>query len=332
MTHRYLSNDPDDFVLEAAEGIAISHPFIHLEREPLFLRRESMTPGKVGLVSGGGTGHEPLHAGFVGEGMLDAAVPGAVFASPTAGQVAAAIRAVDTGAGVLQIIKNYTGDVLNFTIAAEFCRDEGIDVAQVLVDDDVATDIEGSRVGRRGTAATLVVEKMCGAAAQRGDTLEQVVAIGKDVVARTRSMALALDACTHPGTGKKSFELAEDEVEFGVGIHGERGRKRIPYGPADALVAELVGPLVDALSLDSHTEVIAIVNGLGATHLTEQYVVTRAVHRELESRGIRVARTLTGSYVTALDMSGVSITLTRADDDLLVLWDAPVNTPALTQR
>lgn len=330
MTHRYLANDPDDFVIEAAEGLTLASPDIALERDPLFLRRKTLAAGKVGIVSGGGTGHEPLHAGFVGEGMLDAAVPGAVFASPTAGQVAAATRAVDAGAGVLQIIKNYTGDVLNFTIAAEFCRDEGVDVGQVLVDDDVATDIAGSRVGRRGTAATLVVEKLCGAAAQSGMSLAELVDLGAEVVSRTRSMALALEACTHPGTGKRSFELAADEVEFGVGIHGERGRRRIAFDTADALVAQLVDPLLEALHLGVTDGVIAVVNGLGATHLTEQYVVTRAVHRELTKHGVRVDRTLTGSFVTALDMSGVSITLTRADERLLELWDAPVKTPALT--
>lgn len=330
MAHRYLMNDSEEFVAEAAEGLTLTEPSIVLEREPLYLRRRDLNPQKVGIVSGGGTGHEPLHAGFVGVGMLDAAVPGAVFASPTAGQVAAATRAVDSGRGVLQIVKNYTGDVLNFSIAAEFCEDDGVTVRRVLVDDDVATDIEGSRVGRRGTAATLVVEKLCGAAAEKGLPLDDLVTLGERVVGSTRSMALALDACTHPGTGMKSFELADDEVEFGVGIHGERGRSRVPNEGADALVERLVSPLVEALSLTDSDQVIAIVNGLGATHLTEQYVVTRAVHRALAERGIRIARTLTGSYVTALDMSGVSITLSKADEQMLDLWDAPVKTPGLT--
>lgn len=330
MARRYFMNNPDSFVVEAAEGLALSSPAITVHHEPLFLHRTVLTEGKVGIMSGGGTGHEPLHAGFVGAGMLDAAVPGAVFASPTAVQVAAAIRKIDTGRGVLQIVKNYTGDVLNFSIAAEICRDEGIDVQHVLVDDDVATDIEGSRVGRRGTAATLVCEKICGAAAEAGADVAEVAALGNDIVSRTRSMALALDACTHPHTGKKSFELGDDEIEIGVGIHGERGRGRVPFAQSDDLVERLVDPLVGALDLKRGDTIIAVVNGLGSTHLTEQYVIARALHRQLKGRNIDIARTLTGSYVTALDMSGVSITLAQADEQTLRLWDAPVRTPGLS--
>lgn len=329
MTHRFFMNDPDDFVTEAAEGLALTNPDLVVERTPLFIKRREVPAGKVALVSGGGTGHEPLHAGFVGDGMLDAAVPGAVFASPTAIQVAEATKSVDAGAGVLHIIKNYTGDVLNFNIAAELAADENVQVESVLVDDDVATDIEGSRVGRRGTGSTLIVEKICGAAARRGDSLSELADLGRRVVSHSRSIALALDACTHPITGKKSFELAPDEVEFGVGIHGERGRGRIPFTSANELVEQLLDSLVPAVGVNSGDDVIAFVNGLGATQLTEQYVVTGAVHNSLQKRGINVARTLTGSYVTALDMSGVSITLTRADQEFLELWDAPVTTSGL---
>ncbi|WP_276809739.1 dihydroxyacetone kinase subunit DhaK [Castellaniella defragrans] len=329
MSRRYFINDPDEFVLEAAEGLTLAHPGIAWQREPFFLYRRTPASGKVALLSGGGTGHEPLHAGFIGPGMLDGAVPGAVFASPTAFQISAATRHVNAGRGVLHIVKNYTGDVLNFSIAAEIAADEGIPVARVLVDDDLATDIAGSRTGRRGTAATLVVEKICGAAAEAGADLQALARLGHEVVARTRSMALSLDACTHPDTGAKSFDLPADQVEFGVGIHGERGRGRIAFDRADALLAQLVDPLVRALELQPGSPVLALVNGLGATHPTELYLLTRCLHRQLGGRHIPVARTLTGSYVTALDMSGVSITLSRIDEPLLRWWDAPVDTPAL---
>lgn len=329
MARRYLLNDPVDFVVESLEGLVAGNPGLVLEREPLFIRRRELVSKKVGLVSGGGSGHEPLHAGFVGEGMLDVAVPGAVFASPTALQIAKATESADSGAGVLHIVKNYTGDVLNFSIAAELVADAGTQIEQVLVDDDVATDIEGSRVGRRGTGASLVVEKVCGAAAQRGDSLASVAELGREVVGKSRSIALALEACTHPSTGMKSFELAENEVEFGVGIHGERGRSRVAFGSADELVDSLLSVLKEALNLRAGDRVLAFINGLGATHLSEQYLITRAVHQQLDKLGVRIERTLTGSYVTALDMVGISITLTRVDDDFLRLWDAAVNTPAL---
>jgi len=329
MAHRYFSNDPDNFVTEAVEGLTIAHSSIAMERDPLYVYRAERPANKVALLSGGGTGHEPLHAGFIGVGMLDAAVPGAVFASPTAIQVAAATKRVAGNRGVLHIIKNYTGDVINFKIAAELCADEGIEVRHVLVADDVATDIAESRVGRRGTGATLAVEKICGAAAEEGADLDKLVQLGESVGENARSMALALDACTHPGTGKKSFELGPNEVEFGVGIHGERGRKRIEFGPADDLVAQLLDPLREALALERGDGVIAIVNGLGSTQLTELYLLTRSLRKLLADRDIEMRRVLTGSYITALDMSGVSITLVRAQDEFVRLWDAPVNTPAL---
>lgn len=330
MAHRYFSNDSDDFVREAVEGMTIAHPTLALESDPLYVYLRERPQNKVALLSGGGTGHEPLHAGFIGAGMLDAAVPGAVFASPTAIQVAAATRKVAGEKGVLHIVKNYTGDVINFKIAAELCADEGIEVRHVLVADDVATDIEESRVGRRGTGATLLVEKICGAAAEAGANLDELVRLGERVGEQSRSMALALNACTHPNTGKKSFELAADEVEFGVGIHGERGRQRIPFAAADDLVAQLLDPVCDSLELQRGEGVIAFINGLGSTHPTEQYLVTRSVRNILRGRGIEMRRVLTGSYVTALDMSGISITLLRSSEEFLELWDAPVATPALS--
>ena len=330
---RQFVNDPQEYVREALEGFELSHGhLVRWNREPSFVARAVPSEGpKVGLVAGGGSGHEPLHNGFIGTGMLDAVVPGAIFSSPTAIQVEAATRAVDTGQGVLHIIKNYTGDVMNFTIAAELVGADGIAVQHVLVDDDLASETEdGSGPGRRGTAAVIVVEKVCGAAAERGASLDELAALGTRVAAGARTMALALASLAHPGDGRPSFELADDEVELGVGIHGERGIDRVPFGTAAELTPRLLDPVVAALGLERGDRVIAIVNGLGATHGLELSVVFREVFHRLEGQGIAVARSLVGSYVTALDMAGCSITLVRADDELLDLWDAPVRTAELT--
>ena len=329
MSRRQLLNAPGDVVPEALEGLALTHPDL-LAYEPgaALVTRRAFTAGKVGLVSGGGSGHEPLHAGFVGVGMLDVAVAGAVFASPTALQIHAGTRAANQGAGVLQVVKNYTGDVLNFQIAREIAADEGVEVASVLVDDDLATS--GTKVGRRGTAAVVVVEKVCGAAAESGADLATLAALGRRVVDSSRSLALALAAGAHPGDAEPAFALPDDLVELGVGIHGERGTGRIPFGSADDLVDQLVEPLVDDLGLDGTDSVVAVVNGLGGTCPLQLSVVARRVHRHLAARGVTITRSLVGSYVTSLDMQGVSVTLVRADDELLRLWDAPVRTPALT--
>jgi phosphoenolpyruvate---glycerone phosphotransferase subunit DhaK len=326
---RQLVNDPEDVVSEALEGLVLTHPgLLSYEPEAALVLRRTLTPGKVGLVSGGGSGHEPLHAGFVGTGMLDVAVAGAVFASPTALQVHAGTTAAEQGAGVLQVVKNYTGDVLNFQIAREIAADEGVEVAAVLVDDDLATT--GSKVGRRGTAAVIAVEKLCGAAAEAGADLPTLAALGRRVVGASRSLALALAAGAHPGDAEPAFELPDDAVELGVGIHGERGTGRIAFGVADDLVDQLVDPLVADLGLGRSDPVIALVNGLGGTYPLQLSVAARRVHHRLAARGIAVARSLVGSYVTSLDMVGLSVTLVRADDELLRLWDAPVRTPALT--
>jgi len=326
-------------VHEALEGLVLSHPqVVAYDPEHQIVTRAHPAAGKVGLLSGGGSGHEPLHAGFVGVGMLDVAVPGAVFASPTALQLHDGTLAADSGCGVLHIVKNYTGDVLNFTIARELADENGIRTAAVLVDDDLATDITGGadgdedegHPGRRGTAAVVAVEKICGAAAEAGAPLDELAELGSDVVARSSTMAFALEAGTHPGQSRAAFDLDPSEVEFGVGIHGERGTSRIGFAPADDLVAHLVGPLADALDLRRGTEVIAIVNNLGSAYPLETYVAARAVHRQLAARGVTVARSLVGPYVTSLDMHGISVTLVRADDTLLSHWDAPVHTPALT--
>ncbi|WP_020672980.1 dihydroxyacetone kinase subunit DhaK [Amycolatopsis nigrescens] len=330
MSLRQLINDSEEFVPEALSGLSRAHPgLIRVHQDPAYVIRAVREP-KVALVSGGGSGHEPLHTGFVGHGMLDAAVPGAVFASPTAFQIKAAIEAADHGRGVLLIVKNYTGDVLNFSIAAELAADAGIDVRTVLVDDDLATDgqDEGGP-GRRGTAAVVAVEKICGAAAERGASLDELVALGERVASSARTLALAFQSCTHPGEDRPSFELPDGQIEFGVGIHGEHGVGRRPYAPARELVAELAEPIVRALDLTDGDRVIAVVNGLGATHSLELSLAHKELTELLDAQGITVARALVGPYVTALDMRGCSITLLRADDELVELWDAPVRTPAL---
>ncbi|MFD5224785.1 dihydroxyacetone kinase subunit DhaK [Microbacterium sp. NPDC058342] len=331
ITRRQFINRPQQVIDEALEGFAQTHPtLVDWHPEDNLISRSMRSTGKVGLVSGGGSGHEPLHAGFVGTGMLDVAVCGAVFASPTAAQVQAGTALADSGAGVVQIIKNYTGDVLNFEIAASLAEDDGISVDRVVVDDDLASDSDGDGPGRRGTAAVITVEKVCGALAERGAALSDVVAAGRDVVQRSRSLAVALGAGAHPGEQRAAFELGPDEVEYGVGIHGERGTGRIPFAPVDELVEQIVAPLANSLELVRGDAVIAIVNGLGGAYPLELSIAARQVHRVLAARGIAVARSLVGSYVTSLDMHGLSVTLTAADDALVGHWDAPVRTPALT--
>ncbi|WP_159945402.1 MULTISPECIES: dihydroxyacetone kinase subunit DhaK [unclassified Nocardiopsis] len=327
---RQFINDPGEVVSEALEGFAAAWPrHVRWNSEPGYLVRASPARDKVALVSGGGSGHEPLHAGFVGAGMLDAAVPGAVFASPTAVQIREASLAAHTGRGVLHVVKNYTGDVLNFRIAGELLADEGVASDIVLVDDDLATDTaEGP--GRRGTAAVVAVEKVCGAAAEEGADLAALAALGRRVVAGSRTLSVALAAGAHPGQSRPSFDLPDGEVEFGVGIHGERARERRAFAPTRELVPQLVSPLVEALELGRGERVITIVNGLGATTDLELYGVFREVRRLLAEAGVEPARALVGSYVTSLDMAGCSVTLVRADEEVLRLWDAPAATPALT--
>lgn len=331
-----LANNPDDLVAEALTGMELAHPdIVAVHSDPTWVGRAAPATDKVAVVSGGGSGHEPLHTGFVGTGMLDAAVPGAVFASPTALQIQAAAVGAHAGRGVVLVVKNYTGDVLNFSIAAELADSAGIAVETVLVDDDLATDfaVEGvpddGRPGRRGTAAVVGVEKIAGAAAEAGADLAEVAALGRRVAASSRTLALAFRAGTVPGRDRPSFELAEGEIEFGVGIHGERGIGTRGRADARELIAALTEPVVDALALARGDSVIAIVNGLGSTHALELALAHRELAGLLAGRGVRIARALVGSYVTALDMHGCSITLVRAEDDLLKLWDAPVRTAVL---
>ena len=326
-----LINDPQDVVVETLEGFALAHAdLVAVHTAPAYVTRAGgAVPGKVGLVSGGGSGHEPLHAGFVGVGMLDAAVPGAVFTSPTPDQIAPAIAAADSGAGVLTIVKNYTGDVLNFETAAELADADGVTVRQVLVNDDVAVEDSLYTAGRRGVAGTVAVEKIAGAAAERGDDLDAVTAVAQRVVDNVRSMGLALTACTVPHVGRPSFDLGDDEIEIGIGIHGEPGRHRVGLEPADALTEKLLTPVVEDLGLTGGEQVLLLVNGMGGTPASELYVVYRRARALLAERGVEVTRSLVGNYVTSLEMQGASVTVLRLDDELTALWDAPVHTAAL---
>jgi len=326
-----LINDPHDVVAESVEGFGLAHAdLVEVHTDPLFVcRAGGAVSGKVGLVSGGGSGHEPLHAGFVGDGMLDAAVPGAMFTSPTPDQIAPAFAAADGGAGVLAIVKNYTGDVLNFETAAELADADDLTVRTVVVNDDVAVEDSLYTAGRRGVAGTVAVEKIAGAAAARGDDLDAVVAVAEKVVANVRSMGVALTACTVPHAGKPSFDLPEDEIEIGIGIHGEPGRRRIHLAGADEITEMLLTPVADDLGLASGESVLLFVNGMGGTPLSELYVVYRQARRLLEGRGVTVTRSLVGNYVTSLEMQGASVTVLRLDDELTALWDAPVRTAAL---
>ncbi len=326
-----LINDPEHVVAESVEGFGLAHAdVVVVHTDPIFVTRAGgAVQGKVGLVSGGGSGHEPLHAGFVGLGMLDAAVPGAVFTSPTPDQVAPAIQAADGGAGVLAIVKNYTGDVLNFETAAELADAEGVTVRSVVVNDDVAVEDSLYTAGRRGVAGTVCVEKIAGAAAERGDDLDAVVAVAEKVIANVRSMGVALTACTVPHAGKPSFDLPEDEIEIGIGIHGEPGRRRIPMAKADDITEMLLTPVADDLKLAPGEKVLLLVNGMGGTPLSELYVVYRRARALLGERGVDVVRSLVGNYVTSLEMQGASVTVLRLDDELTALWDAPVHTAAL---
>ncbi len=325
-----LINDPADVVTETLKGFAAANAelvTVHLDPDYV-VRADAPVSGKVGLVSGGGSGHEPLHAGFVGLGMLDAAVPGAVFTSPTPDPILEATKAVDGGAGVLHIVKNYTGDVLNFETAAEMAEMEDIKVKAVVVNDDVAVEDSTWTAGRRGVAGTVLVEKIAGAAAERGDDLDAVTAVAEKVIGQVRSMGVALTACTVPHAGKPSFDLGEDEVEIGIGIHGEPGRHRIPMAPADAITDQLIDPILADLKLDGD-DVLLFVNGMGGTPESELYIVYNHARERLEAAGLTVTRSLVGNYITSLEMQGCSITVLKLDDELTALWDAPVNTVAL---
>ncbi|WP_052849063.1 dihydroxyacetone kinase subunit DhaK [Streptomyces avicenniae] len=325
---RMLINAPETVVADALRGMAEAHPDLAVDVENrVVARRDAPVSGKVALVSGGGSGHEPLHGGFVGPGMLDAACPGEVFTSPVPDQMLRAASLVDGGEGVLFIVKNYTGDVLNFDMGAELADEEDIRVTRVLVEDDVAVTDSLYTAGRRGTGGTLFVEKLAGAAAEEGAPLERVTAIAQRVADASRSFGVALGAPTTPAKGGPTFDLPSDELELGIGIHGEPGRER----RAVMTSAEIADYTVDVLLADRMPSgpVLALVNGMGATPLLELYGFNAEVQRALRGRGVEVARTLVGNYVTSLDMAGCSVTLCEVDDELLRLWDAPVSTAGL---
>ena len=322
-----LINDIDEVLHESLDGFAAAHgDIVRLGAERQFVARRDVKPGKVALISGGGSGHEPLHAGFVGHGMLDAACPGQVFTSPTPDQMLAAAEAVDGGAGTLFIVKNYSGDMMNFQMAAEMLTSDN---ATVIVNDDVAVENSTYTTGRRGVAGTLVVEKVVGAAAERGDGLAALKALGDSVNKATASMGVALTSCTVPAAGKPTFQIGDDEMEMGVGIHGEPGRRRVKLGTADEIAGELVGAILKDLSMARGQEVLLFVNGFGGTPTLELYLVVTAALKVLQGSGIKAVRFLTGSYVTSLEMAGCSISVTAVDAPMLALWDAPVHTAAL---
>ncbi|REF31399.1 dihydroxyacetone kinase subunit DhaK [Calidifontibacter indicus] len=326
-----LINDPGDVVADALRGVEAAHSDrVRVDHEnKIVYRKDAPRQGKVGLISGGGSGHEPMHSGFVGLGMLDAACCGEVFTSPVPDQMMAATTAVDGGAGVLHIVKNYTGDVMNFEMAAEMAEaDSGVRVASIVTDDDVAVQDSLYTAGRRGVGVTVLLEKIVGAAAEEGRDLDAVLEVAKKVNGNGRSMGMALTSCTVPAAGKPTFELADDEIEMGIGIHGEPGRQKKPLAPAREIAQELVDPILADHDFTG-APAIVMLNGMGGTPLIELYLMFGEVVKILEAQGLSVARSLVGNYITSLEMAGCSLTVLRTDDDLLKLWDAPVNTPGL---
>ena len=330
-TLRKLLNDPEAVVRESLAGLAAAHgDILRVDADAqIVVRAGEPRAGKVALISGGGSGHEPLHGGFVGLGMLDAACPGEVFTSPVPDQMLAATKAVDGGAGVVHLVKNYTGDVMNFKLAAEDAADEGIGVESVLIDDDVAVQDSLYTAGRRGVGATVLAEKLAGAAAERGDDLATVAGVARRVNERTRSFGVALSSCIPPASGKPIFDLPPGEMEVGIGIHGEPGRRREPLGTASHIADIMVEAVVSDLEPADGAAVLPFVNGMGGTPQLELYLLYGEIERALRERGLVPARRLVGPYITSLEMAGASLTLLELDDELTGLWDAPVHTAAL---
>jgi dihydroxyacetone kinase-like protein len=326
-----LINKPEDVVVEELQGIALAHPeLVKVHYDPNYIvRADAPVQGKVGILSGGGSGHEPMHGGFVGLGMLDAACPGAVFTSPTPDQMLEATKAINGGKGVLHIVKNYTGDIMNFEMAADLARGEGIDVEAVVIDDDVAVKDSLYTAGRRGVGATVLAEKLVGAAAEQGRSLKEVVEVCNKVKNMGRSMGMALTSCTVPHVGKPTFDLPEDEMEIGIGIHGEPGRVRMPLKSADEIVEMLMEPIITDIPYKAGDNVLLFVNGMGGTPLVELYIVYRKAYEIATKHGLKVVRNLVGPFITSLEMAGTSITMLKMDDDMIKLWDAPVKTPGL---
>jgi dihydroxyacetone kinase-like protein len=323
-------NDPADVVKESLAGLAAAYPnLVRVDFENQIVVRKDAPTGKVAIISGGGSGHEPLHGGFVGAGMLDAACPGEVFTSPVPDQMLAATKAVDGGTGVVHIVKNYTGDVMNFKLAAELAEDEGIEVASVLTNDDVAVEDSLYTAGRRGVGVTVLAEKIAGAKAEAGGSLAEVAAVARKVNDNGRSFGVAFTSAWTPSSPAPTFEIGADEMEFGVGIHGEPGRRREKVKPAAEVVAEMTEAILGDLDAPSGSNVLAFVNGLGGTPTIELYVIYNELTKQLAERGLTATRSLVGDYITSLEMAGASITLLQLDDELTELWDAPVHTPAL---
>jgi dihydroxyacetone kinase-like protein len=331
LSMKKLINSPELVVEEMLEGIVMAHPgYVRkLENASVLVRTNSPVQGKVALVSGGGSGHEPAHGGYVGKGMLDGAVAGSVFTSPTPDQVYEAVKAVDGGAGVLLVVKNYTGDIMNFDMAKEMAEMDGIQVESVVVNDDVAVENSLYTAGRRGIAGTIFVHKIAGAKAEAGASLEEVKIVAEKVIENVRSMGMALTPCIVPAAGKPNFTLAEDEVEIGMGIHGEPGTHRETLRPVDEIVNHMVSRILTDMPLEIGDEVAVMVNGLASTPLMELYLVNRKVHKMLEEKGVKIYKTFVGEFMTSLEMAGCSVTLLKLDDELKVLLDAPADTPAL---
>ncbi|MDR2860524.1 MAG: dihydroxyacetone kinase subunit DhaK [Elusimicrobiota bacterium] len=326
-----LINDPNNVVVEALQGMQKAHgDILNINFEPAYITRKNPTrKGKVAIISGGGSGHEPLHGGFVGLGMLDAACPGAVFTSPTPDQMEAATKAVDGGAGVIHLVKNYTGDIMNFQMAAEICAAEDIKVEAIVIDDDVAVKDSLYTAGRRGVGSTVLTEKIIGASAERGDKLEKVVEYANYCKNNGRSMGMALTSCILPSVGKPIFEIGDDEIEMGVGIHGEPGRERMKIKPANELVDMMIEPILSDISIKSGDEIILMLNGMGGTPLIELYLLFNHAVEVAQKKGIKTVRCLVGNYITSLEMQGFSITVMKANSDIIKLWDAPVHTAGL---
>jgi len=350
-----LINKPEDVVRESMEGMAAAyHEVMKVHFEPNFIyRADAPVQNKVAVLSGGGSGHEPLHSGFVGTGMLDAACPGEIFTSPTPDQMLEAAKTVHGGTGVLNIVKNYSGDVMNFEMAAELLQAEGIRVANILIDDDVAVKDNLYTQGRRGVGTTVLAEKICGAAAENGYGLKQLADLCRRISSSGRSMGMALSSCTVPARGEPTFDLGKDEMEVGIGIHGEPGRERMPLKTADGITEMLVLSIIEDTAYTrtvrewdeagrvwadteitdppfrSGDRVLVFVNGMGGTPLSELYIVYRKISEICEKKGLKILRNLVGNYITSLEMQGCSITLLRMDDEFIGLWDAPVKTPAL---
>jgi phosphoenolpyruvate---glycerone phosphotransferase subunit DhaK len=326
-----LINSPQEVVREALEGMEAAHgDRLRINYEPAYIvRKDAPVKGKVGLISGGGSGHEPMHGGYVGKGMLDAACPGAVFTSPTPDQMYEASKAVNGGAGILHIVKNYTGDIMNFELAADMLKGDGIDVQSVITDDDVAVENSLYTAGRRGVGLTVLMEKLLGAAAEQKATLADIKKLGEEIRNTGRSMGMALTPCTVPHAGKPSFDLPDDEMEVGIGIHGEPGRRRVKVATADEIAEMLMEPVLNDVPFKKGEDVLLFVNGMGGTPLIELYIIYRKAAQIAKAHGLKVVRNLVGSYITSLEMAGTSVTVLRMNDQLCKLWDAPVDTPAL---